>query len=601
MFPGVATLLADTARVLRWRAALLLAAMTANGLLEGTGLLLLFPLLARMGVGGAGAQNSLGRAIGAVLARIGVGDRLGPLLLVIVLVYVVQHTVFLAQSMLAATYEQRYIMGWRETLFRALFRARWPYFANRQGGHLANTLLNDTRRAGGALHLLAQAAASFIFVVVYIAVAFAAAWPIALVVSLFALVMSFAVRPLLRLGYRAGAQLGERMSALQILTNEFLAGAKLIKATATEDKAGAAFVREMTREARLNRAASVYPDLIRSIFEIAAIILLTGSLWLGLGVLGVDSASIMVSVYIFIRIYQRLSFMQQNLQALQSYAPAVQVLRATLDEAVAEDEFARAPATVSALPPESGGASIELDRVAVHYGAAAALDGVSLAIPAGSIVGIAGASGAGKSTLIDCILGLASPDAGAVLIDGRNLAALSLKAWRRQVGYVAQDTYLFNADIRANISWGNPDASDADIARAARQARAYDFIAALPQGFATAVGDRGVRLSGGERQRLGLAMALAGEARLLILDEATSALDSESERLVMDAIAGLRGRLTVIVIAHRLSTLRVADRIVFLEHGRLVEAGSWEELLQPGTRFHAMWSLQSDETRAMAK
>ena len=312
--------------------------------------------------------------------------------------------------------------------------------------------------------------------------------------------------------------------------------------------------------------------------------------------LGVAPASIMVSLFMFLRIYQRQSVLQQNLQSLQSFIPAIIAVTALLRAATAEAESSAAERE---LPPSAGpGIALDLRDVSVAYDSVPALAGLSLAVPACTLLGIAGASGVGKSTLVDCILGLVDRQSGSVEIGGRPLESLSLVAWRRAVGYVAQDTFLFNASIRENIAWGNPGANDADIARAARLAHAHDFIAALPRGYATEVGDRGVRLSGGQRQRVGLARALVGNIRLLLLDEATSALDLASEHEVMKAIDELRGSVTIIIVAHRLSTLRGADRICLMQDGRIVESGSWDELIAPGTRFHELWNLQSDDRRA---
>jgi len=218
---------------------------------------------------------------------------------------------------------------------------------------------------------------------------------------------------------------------------------------------------------------------------------------------------------------------------------------------------------------------------------------VSLVFPYGTTTAIVGASGAGKSTLADLLLGLIEPSAGRILIDGRPLERAQYAAWRDQIGYVSQDTFLFHDSVHANLLWARPSASEADLRQALRLAAADSFVAGLPQGLDTLVGDRGILVSGGERQRLALARALLRGPKLLILDEATNALDSENETRIQDAIDSLRHQMTIIVITHRLSMVRGADRIHVLDQGRVVESGSSAELgTRAGSRFQALREAQ---------
>jgi ATP-binding cassette subfamily C protein len=206
---------------------------------------------------------------------------------------------------------------------------------------------------------------------------------------------------------------------------------------------------------------------------------------------------------------------------------------------------------------------------------------------------IVGTSGAGKSTLADLIMGLIEPQDGAVLIDDVPLDAERLHAWRGCIGYVAQETFLFNDTVRANLLWAYPGATEDELRTALRLAAADDFVARLPDGMETVLGDRGVRLSGGEQQRLALARALLRKPSVLILDEATSNLDSENERRIQGAIEALHGGITIVAITHRLSTIRNADIIYVLENGRVIETGDWTSLTAGGTgRFLELCKAQ---------
>ena len=213
------------------------------------------------------------------------------------------------------------------------------------------------------------------------------------------------------------------------------------------------------------------------------------------------------------------------------------------------------------------------------------LQGLNLTAAPGQVIALVGSSGAGKTTLVNLIPRFYDPQKGRILIDGIDIASVTLQSLRRQIGIVPQETTLFSGTIAQNIAYGREHFDLATVEEAARKANAHDFITALPDGYSTLVGEQGVNLSGGQRQRIAIARALLLDPKLLILDEATSALDNESEALVQEALSRLMQRCTVFVIAHRLSTVREADCIVVLEKGRVVETGKHDELLARGGRY----------------
>jgi ATP-binding cassette, subfamily B, bacterial HlyB/CyaB len=247
----------------------------------------------------------------------------------------------------------------------------------------------------------------------------------------------------------------------------------------------------------------------------------------------------------------------------------------------------------AALPAIRGAVAFEHVTFRYRIDGAEVLHDVSLAIPPGQMVGIVGPSGSGKSTLAKLVQRLYVPETGRVLVDGVDLAAVDVAWLRRQVGVVLQENILFNRSVRDNIALAEPGMPVERVIRAAKLAGAHEFILELPQGYDTVVGERGASLSGGQRQRIAIARALVGDPRILIFDEATSALDYESERIVQENMRAIARGRTVLIIAHRLSSVRRADRIVTLERGRLVEDGNHDELIRTGGRYASLHRLQA--------
>jgi subfamily B ATP-binding cassette protein MsbA len=242
--------------------------------------------------------------------------------------------------------------------------------------------------------------------------------------------------------------------------------------------------------------------------------------------------------------------------------------------------------------------SIVFDNVSFRYPSSPngfLLHAIDLEVKAGEVVALVGPSGGGKSTLVSLLPRFYDVSSGGVLIDGYDVRDLKLESLRRNIGIVPQDTFLFNDTVASNIRYGKPDARQDAIQAAARNALAEEFALALPHGYDTVIGERGLKLSGGQRQRIAIARALLENAPILILDEATSHLDTESERLVQRALSNLMEGRTVIVIAHRLSTVRRADKIVVLDQGRICEAGRHEDLVSAGGIYQRLYELQFAE------
>jgi ATP-binding cassette subfamily C protein len=389
--------------------------------------------------------------------------------------------------------------------------------------------------------------------------------------------------------HQSGTAVSESVSEVYSAATEHLQNLKAMKFYDAQTSDLAMFsslqssALEQTLESTRSQAAGAFW------FEAGSLIVLGAIIFASLQILNVAPASILLLLAVFTRLFPRLAAGQSQLQAFLAELPAFENLMTVYRECLANAEVPGAPGLGPALAHE-----IRLERVGFRYDAERprVLEDLSLTIAAGKVTAIVGSSGAGKSTVADLINGLLSPDTGRVLIDGAELTPQAARAWRRHVGYVAQDTVLFHDSVRANLHWANPDASEPEMRESLRLAAA-EFVFELPQGLDTTVGDRGMLLSHGQRQRIALARALLRKPGLLILDEATSSLDFDNEKRILDAIDQLKGRATVLLIAHRVSAIQRADMIYVVENGSVAESGDWQSLSRrPSHRVGSLFRLQ---------
>jgi len=581
--------LRDVWEKFRFRIVSLVALMMVNSLMEGIALALLIPLLNLAGIG-AGRESALLTWFQNVFAAVGLPLELMTVVLLILGVSFLQGTIFLAQSWLASRLQYRYMALWREKLFNRYMAASWPFFVKSRSGELINTLLSETDRLGGVFYFTSQLLNAAIVTTVYLTLSLYASWQATLLLVLGGGLVFLMTFPLVRKSYVIGKAIGDHSKELQSRIQEFISGARLVKATATEGLAQSWFGGINLQLQQAHSSAAFHPSLLKAIVEFSGMALLCLVVVAGAVIFQSGLASILMIVALFVRLVPRIFSLQQNIQLLGLYLPSIGTVLQS--EAVAAAHVESLGTASKTSPLFSDGVTISLEGLSFSYGNCLVLDHVTMKFPKGKTVGIVGGSGAGKSTLVDCLLRLNEPPAGAVLVQDVPIQELPLAAWRRCVGYVSQETFLFHDTIRNNILWGAMDADDGKMIKAAQKSGLHEFIESLPDGYGTVVGDRGVRLSGGQKQRLGLARALVHHPVVLILDEATSALDSESEQYVLDAIKALHGEMTIIMIAHRLSTVKSADRIYVLEEGKVVEDGTWTELLAKKTRFSALWDLQ---------
>jgi len=584
------TLLSDIIRSVGWQLPALILLMSVVGVTEGLTVALLLPLLTRVGISGAG-QSGAAAPIDSFLAMI-VGPDAGAagVLAVIVLVALFQALLFTGQSWWIAGLVRRYTAAWQTRLFQSFMAADWLFLTRRKSGDLANAIIVETGRLTGAFITLAQLLSAAIVAVIYLAFALLVSWQMTLLLIGLAAVMFLSIVRLYRISHAVGMATGPLNAELQVRVSEGLTNSKIIKATVSEDR----IVARVDRVARdiewVNRLGMFLPTLVRGVFEFMGLVAVAAFLAFGIQAVGVAPASMLVVLALFVRLFPRFTTLQTLLHNLNTYVPAILALRQMLDEANAQRERAAAQGEAFEVRLPT---TLQVDRLKVSYGEASpVLDSLTLSFRLPGMVGIVGGSGAGKSTLVHAILGLVRPDAGTIRLGSHDISTSSLATWRHAIGYVPQEDMFFHASVRENLVLACPEASFDDVIQAARRAHAHDFIMALPQGYDTQIGDRGVALSGGQRQRLSIARALLSKPALLLMDEPTSALDSESEREILATLEELRQSIGILIVAHRLATVRGADCIFVLEQGRVVEQGNWSELIARRDRFHSLAEIQ---------
>lgn len=397
----------------------------------------------------------------------------------------------------------------------------------------------------------------------------------------------------------ARAQLSTELSKeLTSRMTENIQGLRLLHTTGFLDEAAAEVDRQTHLLEHNARGQTRLNSVNGPVVVVLPMIMIAVIAWLSLVVFGQKTSGVLPSLVTFVVALQRLNgsigSISDSLVRFKSNSANLRLLNEFLEEG--DKEYRRRDGIIY----NGFSDGIVFDHVGLTYGEnmVPALSDINLRLPVGHTIALVGRSGAGKSSIADLLAGLYDPTEGKILIDGVDFCSLNLASWQRRIGVVSQDTFLFNATIAANIAFGCPGSSQADVECAARQAQAAGFIENLPDGYNTLVGERGYRLSGGQRQRLSLARAILRNPDLLILDEATSALDTESERLVQEAIDRFDRKHTILVIAHRLSTIINADRIYVMDQGRIIEQGNHQDLIQQGGRYALLWQQQIRTTKS---
>jgi ATP-binding cassette, subfamily C, bacterial len=543
-----------------WRQVPVAAGVMIASVLDGFSIASLFPILTLISGNATKVPNRVEQAVLDVLNALHVPVSLGWMVLVLIVIAVLRGAIVLNVTRYVGYLVADIATEMRSLMLDALMRARWSYYTVNPVGRFAAMIINEAKWGSyiyqASLNLLIAATQGLVFFLVVLAVD----WQIALIGAVMAVVVGIAMRTVIRRSRNFSRQIQATGNAIVSDLNDVVVGFKPMKAMFRHE----ALMGELKNETKSLRHAMremvLLEQLSRNLPELLSLTMLVAGAYAAISLLNVPLVDLIVSGILLLGMARSAGKVQKAIRDSAMVEVGFWAFMRTLRETEAAGE------TFKGRQMPSLAQACRLENVTFSYDRAPVLKGVSMELPAGQITTLIGGSGAGKTTIADLILALFEPNQGKITLDGVALTHVDIGRWRSMVGYVPQEVLLFNDTILANVTLGDPAISESAVIEALEMAGAMRFVAELPDGLYSIVGDLGALLSGGQRQRIALARALVTKPTLLIFDEATSALDPETEAAICAAVARQRGRLTVLAITHQPAWIELADRVYRIEN-----------------------------------
>lgn len=564
----------ESFRGFRWNLLLLSFLGFFGGLLDSIGINVLIPVFSFFTKTSIPADDFISRNITKLLNYLPFNHDLIFLLSLTIFLFLFRAIILVIFSYISYTTMIDYKNQSVKKLLRLVFAADWPFLLRQKLGYIQATILKDMQTTSDTMVYFSKFIISFTGLLTYLFFALNISFGVTLLTLSVGAVAVFAIFPFIK----KNRVIFEKMISVEKLISSYLieniSGVKYIKSLNVEEEAinkGGNFYDEMKS---LHMRIVVFRSLLSNFMQPMALVFISGLFYYYYKLPNFNLPSFIVTVYLIQKIFNYMEGVQSSFHSVNEQIPLLKNILFFKNELESnkEDSSGRIQFRFNN--------SLQLNNVKFSYEEnRPVLSGIDIDIRKGEVIGLIGPSGAGKSSVADLLLKFIKPHDGDILLDGVDIRDIQTDDWRKNVGYVSQDVFLMNDTIENNIRFYDEKIKTEDVIRGAKLANAAEFIEKQRDGFNTIVGDRGVMLSGGQRQRIVLARILARKPSILILDEATSALDNESELLIHNAINGLKGKMTIIIIAHRLSTVMDADKLFVLVDGRVIERGNPRELI----------------------
>jgi ABC-type multidrug transport system fused ATPase/permease subunit len=575
------------------RAPLMMLLILIAGLAEGIGISALVPVLSTLT--GDFSQGQLPvpfNFLPDTMMLLGIPLNFGTMLFITLMIMLLAYLLIHIQE--RTLYNARYecLEDMRNRANKAIFSSQWKYLSGQTSGNVSHTIINETDRGAESLLALMMMFAMSVQLLIYGVFAFMLSWKmflIAFATLIFALLISKRLIDKVRLTGKQSVDANNLYSRQFV---EFIRGAKLLKATNISKKAVRELINSNFNSCNASRKIVTSSSIMKFEIQVILSIAMVAILYISVAILKIPVSVLLVFMFIIMRLAPKVSTLQGQYHSYMSHRPSLDIYDNMVFEAESMAELNTSNNNIFSELNHK----LELDDVSYRYSnsKAYALKNLSLTINAFDFVALVGKSGSGKSTALDLIMGLINPSGGQVLIDGNNLQNINKDSYRGKIGFVSQDSIFFVGSIRDNLCFGlEGDCDETHIWECLKISQIDDYIRRLPENLNTQVGEAGLNLSGGQRQRLAIARALIRRPSLLILDEATSALDSESEACFQQAIQSVADNYTIVVVAHRLSTITNATKIYVFDEGKVIQSGDYVKLAKAPGLFSNLIKAQT--------